>query len=78
MRKYLSLLIAAVLGFLGSTAAAHADSSDMKIRVGERASTAVPTENHPTQPTLQAPQTPQARVRPRRRSTVPCPACGMG
>jgi hypothetical protein len=77
MGKYLSLLIAAVLGFLGSTAA-HADSADMKIRVGEGVNISAPTENHPTQPTLQASQAPQARVRPRRRSTVPCPACGMG
>jgi hypothetical protein len=69
MRKYLSLFIAAVVGFLGSTAA-HADVQDMKIRVEGR--------ERQTQPTLQLPQTPQVRVRPRRRSTVPCPACGMG
>jgi hypothetical protein len=71
MLKYLGIAIATVLSFLTCNTA-QAAPTNLKIQL--EAQEAQPMARSTARSTTA--QTPQPR--PRRRSTVPCPACGMG
>jgi hypothetical protein len=71
MLKYLGIAIAAVFSFLTYNTV-QAAPTNLKIQLEAK--------DRQVQPTVRSTiaQTPQPRRPIRRRSTVPCPACGMG